>query len=328
MIDLKVSFRQLGALVIFMLAFGCEQKVVLKDYSFTGVNPVAYTDVVFKSARDTAFVSTFDGKIYEIINGETQRRPIAEIDDEIYDMVFEPKDQKMYLATLNSGVVVLGLGSGEILRKLQLKATWGHELIYNGESGLLATNDFSGNSYLWDTRGDFDPVEIPAEYQDMRLRKIDSTGVYFQGQGKIVLWNKDGNGNSHKGVSEGKLRDVDALGNYLFLSGKEFSFLKAGSDSVQFRKKHLDWPVYIADADSMVHVPLSLELLDGKMTDQDIITVGLDKTIRFWDKNSGELNMTHTAHRASISAMAINKDQSQMVSVDLGGNAIFMDING
>ncbi|WP_439488331.1 WD40 repeat domain-containing protein [Algoriphagus sp.] len=326
-IDLRFSFGRLGTLLFLMFAIGCEQKVVLKDYKLTGVNPVAYTDVVYKASRDTVFVSTFTGKIYEIANGETNRCLIAEIDDEIYDMVYLPANKNILLATLNSGVLVLDLQNGEISHRLSLKTTWGHELIYNAEAELLATNDFAGNVYLWNTGCEFVPVSIPAELKGMSLRKImPGAEVYFQGKGKVAVWELEGNVIFCEEVAEGKLWDVDAKGNYLMLGGKEFLYWDTRSDSVEFRKKHPDWPIYITDEDSLVHVPLSLELLDGRITDQSIITVGLDKTLRFWEKTSGELLKTQAKHRYSIAGIDVNKDHSQMVSVDLDGKIEFLDL--
>lgn len=57
-------YRTILLLLISIVFTNCEQKVTVKKHKLTGINPVAYTDVVFKSSRDTVFVSTFDGKIY------------------------------------------------------------------------------------------------------------------------------------------------------------------------------------------------------------------------------------------------------------------------
>lgn len=97
-------------------------------------------------------------------------------------------------------------------------------------------------------------------------------------------------------------------------------------DSVFYQNKHPDWPIYVADKDTTVNVPLNLEIISGIMTADNIYTLGLDKSLRKWEKQSGELIETYSLHRGTPSAMDISKDESQLVTVDLLGKIHFWNL--
>ena len=120
--------------------------------------------------------------------------------------------------------------------------------------------------------------------------------------------------------------DVDEKKNYLLISGKEFGYFHTKTDRVFYKQKHPDWPIYVANKDTTVRVPLSLEIISGMMTTDNIYTCALDKSLRKWDKQSGELIETFALHQGTPSAMDISEDESQLVSVDLMGNIIFQDL--
>ena len=62
------------------------------------------------------------------------------------------------------------------------------------------------------------------------------------------------------------------------------------------------------------------------MTADNIYTLGLDKSLRKWEKQSGELIETYSLHRGTPSAMDISKDESQLVTVDLLGKIHFWNL--
>ncbi len=313
---------------IFLVVYtSCRQQVSVKSGKLTGINPVSYTDVVYKAELDTVLASTFDGKIYEIINGRSGRNQIAAIEDEVYSMVYDFGQDRIIVATLNSGILVLDGETGETLRKIGLKEAWSYDLYYNEQVGILCSYDVKGNSYVWNTKDNFNTLMIPTELKGVLPRFISEDGaVYFDGVSSIYVWKYLMNEVTEIEGVKGKLIDVDHEGNCLLFSNKQFAFYSKETDDFRFQKRHPDWPMYIADRDTTIYIPLSLHLISGVLTEKHIYTCGLDKSIRKWDKLSGELIETFLQHPGTISAVALSEDESQLVSVDLMGEVKFWDL--
>lgn len=322
-----MKFYKITLLFLLSILFAnCEQKITIKKHKLTGINPIAYTDVIFKSSRDTVFVSTFDGKIYEVINKNEKRKQVATIDDEIYSLAYNAEKEEIYAATLYSGVVAINASNGTVIRKLPIKETWAYQICYNEQNGILATFDFKANHYVWDTKNNFSKIETPQELNQMRPKYIADNGdVYFDGQGKIVAWNYKTN-TIKQTKANGKIADVDDKKNILLVKGKEFAFYSSKKDSTYFKKKHPNWPIHLPNKDSIVNVPLNLEIISGLTTKKSIYTYGLDKSVRKWDKSSKSLTKTYSKHKGTPSGMDITQDESQLVTVDLLGKIEFWDI--
>lgn len=322
-----MKFSKIIILLLLPILFtNCEQKITIKKHKLTGINAVAYTDVLFKSNRDTVFVSTFDGKIYEVVNKNKNRKQITHIDDEIYNIAYNAEKDEIYAATLHSGIVVIDASNGTMTRKLPIKETWAYQICYNKQNKILATFDFKGNHYLWDTKNDFSRIESPQELKQMRPKYIADNGdVYFDGQGKMVTWNYKTNA-IKQSKAYGKIVDVDDEKNLLLVGGKEFTLYNQKNDSVYFKKKHPNWPIHLPAKDSIVNVPLNLEIISGLIAKKSIYTYGLDKSVRKWDKLSGNLTKTYTDHKGTPSGMDIAEDESQLVTVDLLGEIEFWNL--
>ena len=313
-------------LFLLMILWGCQQEISVKKNSFTAINPVSYTDVIYKTNRDTVFVSTFDGKIYEVIKRNTKQQT-ASVNDEIYAIAYNAEKANLYAATLNSGIVVINTKDGSIIKRLPLKETWAIKLFFNPVNGILATYDFKGNHYVWNTNEDFKSIKTPDILKQIYPKYIKDNGdIYFEGRGKVLVWNYKTNCIKKKSKISGQLIDVDRNENYLLLSGKQFSFYNPKADSTVFTKKHPNWPIYLANKDSILNVPLNLEITLGLMTTTAIYTSGLDKSLRKWDKSNGELLETYSHYRNTPSAMAIAEDESQLVVVNLGGQVKFQEL--
>ncbi|MEJ4088308.1 hypothetical protein [Galbibacter orientalis] len=320
-------YRITGIVFLLIIVWGCKQEISIKKSGFTAINSLSYTGVVYQTKRDTVFTSTFDGKIYQIINGESQRKQIVAINDEIYDIAFNARENHIYAATLNSGIVIIDIKKGYVIKELPLKETWAKELVYNLHTGILCTYDFKGNHYIWDTRENFKLLSTPEELKKLRPKFINDNGaIYFDGKGAVVVWNYKNNTILDSSKIGGELMDVDENRNYMLLSGKEFSYYNKKMDSLLFKQKHPNWPIYVADKDTTVNVPLSLEIISGLMTTNNIFTLGLDKSFRKWDKHSGELLKTYTLYQNTPTAMDLAEDESQLVIVDLGGAIKFQEL--
>ncbi|WP_118195685.1 WD40 repeat domain-containing protein [Albibacterium indicum] len=313
-------------LSLCVLLTNCKQKVTVKKHKVTSINPIAYTDVIFKAGRDTVFVSTFDGKIYQLVNENNNKKQIAAIGDEIYDLAYHAEKNELYAATLNSGIVIINVLNGAVIDKLPIRETWAYQICFNTQNGILATFDFKGNHYVWDTNNDFRKLDTPDDLKGMSPKYIADNGdIYFDGLGKLISWNYRTNNIKQSQIS-GKIADVDDNRNVLIMGGKEFAFYDTREDSIIYTRSHPNWPIYVPQQDSIVNIPLSLEVLFGLTSNKSIYTLGLDKSIREWNKWSGRLIKTYSKHRGTPSGMDITADESQLVTVDLLGKICFWNL--
>lgn len=97
-------------------------------------------------------------------------------------------------------------------------------------------------------------------------------------------------------------------------------------NSFKWKAEHIDWPMYYAPHDKIYRIPYKFKLTVGRIANGKVITGGLDQSLKLWDINQGKLLSEILGHRATISSLDINKQQNQMVSVDLKGNIIFTDL--
>lgn len=112
-------------LLIIVLS-SCEQKISIKETSLTGINPLSYTDVIYKSERDTVLVSTFDGQIFEIIKVENSitKKSIIDINDEVYGLAYNHSENLIYASTLNNGIVIINEDKAQIEKTLPVDKKW------------------------------------------------------------------------------------------------------------------------------------------------------------------------------------------------------------
>src|SRR5690606_20929971 len=124
----------------------------------------------------------------------------------------------LYAATLNSGIVVVNTKDGSVVKQLPLKNTWAKQLTYNSHNGILATYDFKGYHYVWNTNEDFNAIETPKVLQGTRPRYIRDNGdIFFDGKQGVIVWNYKTKTIIQKNKTSGHLIDVDDQNNYLML---------------------------------------------------------------------------------------------------------------
>jgi len=116
-------------------------------------------------------------------------------------------------------------------------------------------------------------------------------------------------------------------GNALILNHNEFIINLKKDTTKTIKRKHPDWPYYYASQDTIYRIPLKMKLTTAAISKQIIFTGGFDRSIRFWDMQTGNLKGELLKHRATISNLKISRNQTQMVSVDLKGGIQFTDIN-
>ncbi|MBC2838601.1 WD40 repeat domain-containing protein [Robiginitalea sp. SC105] len=314
------------ALLSIILA-GCKQEIEIRESAFTAVNPLSYTDVIFKSERDTVLVATFSGRITERIRGQQKEKLLINLQNEIYSLAYEPQNQLLYASTLQSGIVVIDATKNTVIDRLPVEGSWISNIYLSKNGEVLAGLTAHRQNYIRDLKKD-QPIPVPEKISNYRISGLDEQGaIILKGNGKFVFWDAQTDQFGKELTGSGKLTDVDGSGNMLFLNNKEFQFYNAKADSLSFVKHHPDWPYYYKEQDTLLRIPIQLALTDGKLTDRYIFTAGVDRSIRKWNKMDGQHLGDITEHRATISAMDCSPDKSQLVSVDLKGGILFSEID-
>lgn len=316
------------SIALILVLSGCDRKINIIEGSFTAINPLSYTDVVYTSDRDTVLISTFNGRIAERVNGRSKERLLIRLSDEVYSMVFEPKSHSIYASTLKSGIIKIDADNGQITDTIPLRTSWISDLHISKNGGILVGRSADRKNYLWDLRNKNALIALPESLSVLSAAGIDEAGhVILKGNGKYIFWDPQKKSIEKEITLTEKLACIDELGNMLLFSDKEFHLYNAFADSVSFRNRHSDWPYYLKEQDTIVRIPLQLSLTVGQLTDEYIFTSGVDRSIRKWSKFDGQHLKDIIEHKATISAIACSPDQSQIVSVDLKGGILFSDIN-
>ncbi len=314
--------------VLLLFCFSCNQKNEKDTNKLTAINPLSFTSVVFSSDTDTAFVSTYSGRIAQIIKNDPDEKVIANIDDEIYALVYLKKRKEVIAATLNSGIVVINIKTGKINKSLSLNDSWTINLSVTKDEKYLFTSDLKRRNYIWDIDNNYQVVDLPESLSKKQLKGADDFNkFYFVSAGKAFVWNIRNNTiDSELSIGYNKIVDIDNQGNILLMNHNKALLYNRENDSITFSVNHPSWIFYNTKGEMLGEIPLSLKLTEGKFTEKQIFTGGIDRSIRVWNKESGKLIDSWTEHKATISGLALNNDQSQLVSVDLKGNIRFWDL--
>lgn len=314
-------------IVLSLMLGSCKQEIKVNESSLTAINPLSYTDVIFKSDRDTVFVSTFSGRIAKRINGHNEEKLLIDLGDEIYSLAYDQNRNLIYASTRNSGVVIIEEDKMTVIDHLFIEGSWISDIFLSKDGMLLAGYSANGQNHIWNIKNNT-RVIIPDSLSNYRVAGIDESGnIILKGRGNYVFWNSQMNMVEKKITVSGILKDIDESGNMLLFFDKDFQFYNVNTDSVSFRKHHKDWPYYLKDQDTVVRVPLQLSLTVGRLTNKYLFTAGVDRSIRKWNKIDGQHIEDIIEHKATISAMNCSPDKTQLVSVDLKGGILFSEIN-
>lgn len=310
-----------------MIFCGCKQNIKIHSKSYYAINSLSYTDVIFKSSRDTVLASTFSGRIVERIKGHNKENILININDEIYSLVYDQKKHRIYASTLNSGILVIDANKKMVIDSLNIEGTWISNIYLSKDGELLAGSTANQKNCIWDLNNNTS-FKLPDSLSHYSIAGIDNSGnIIINAKEKFIFWNVWENSNEKENIRNGKLKSIDKSGNMLVFHDKNFQYYKANKDSVSFKRHHQDWPYYWKEKDTLIRIPFQLTLTAGILTEKYIYTAGVDRSIRKWNKQNGQLNEEIIKHRATISAIDLSFDQSQIVSVDLKGGILFHDVN-
>jgi hypothetical protein len=296
---------------------------------FTGINPVSYTDVVYIGEKDTVLVSTYSGRIARIINGQDGETPLAQVGDEIYALAYNPLRQEILASTLLNGILVLDAGNGKLLRKISLDATWANTIGCSDDFRYLYAHDQKGQLHLFDMQKNYTRIKPDSSKPPGRIIQIDAQNrVTSISSKRLTIWEL----RSGKIIQQSKLdlarfADRDARGNILSIDFNKCKKWDADIQASTLELAHPNWPLPNPENETEVfEIPYQMQLNAAKFARNKIYTAGIDRSVRVWDKESGQLLQTLSGHKGSISKLKVSPNQSQVVSVDLKGAIRFWEV--
>lgn len=314
--------------IIFFAIMSCNTQTIFIP-KLTNINPVSYTAVTYAGSKDTAFVATFSGRISKRINGNPKETIVARIMDEIYSLAYNPKRKEIVASTLENGLLIINEKNGKIIKKLSLKTTWSVAVFYSDNLNYLITQDQKGNQYIWDVTKNYQEYTFADGFPKGMIVKIDKQNTAtIINSNSIFYWDMNNDKLQKEiDVKINKFADMDGKGNFLSLNYNECTKYNSNTHKPEFKMKHPNWITHDIENENKVYEdPYSMTLTMAKFANNEIYTASIDRSIRVWNKETGELLKTLTYHKATVNELKVSKDESQIVSVDLKGGIKFWDI--
>lgn len=296
---------------------------------FTGINPVSYTDVLYIGEQDTVLVSTYSGRIARVINGQDGEKILAQTGDEIYALAYNPVRQEILASTLLHGILVLDARNGNPIRNIPLASTWANTIGCSDDFRYLYAYDQKGQLHLFNMQKDYTRHQPDSSVPPGRIIQIDAqnraTSISAK---KLTIWDlRSGQIIQQTSVDIARFADRDTQGNILSIHFNKCKKWDAGSNSSTLELAHPNWPLPNPEKESEVfEIPYQMQLNAAKFARNKIYTAGIDRSIRVWDKESGQLLQTLQGHKGSISKLKVSPNQAQVVSVDLKGVIRFWEV--
>lgn len=315
---------------IFIIVMSCTSNRELFIPKYTAVNPVSYTDVIYMGARDTVLVSTFSGRIAKRIRGIERETVISQIGSEIYSLAYNPDSRMIAASTYEEGILLINERNGKVEKKISLKPTWSNFVLFSDDFKYLTAFDQKGNVYLWDAENDYHEVTLPPDFPKGIIRSINNEQIARIISRKLIsLWDLKSNTLiSSSQVNLQAFADMDKEGHCLSIDFNECYMYDSNSDKILFGVKHPNWPLQNVENDQEVFdIPYQMQLTTAKFAGNKIYTASIDRTVREWDKETGNLLRSITVHKASVNKLRVSKDEKQIVSVDLKGGIHFLEVN-
>ena len=318
----------LSTLILLFAILGCKSQNIFIP-KMTNINPVSYTDVVYTGIKDTVLVSTFSGRISKRINGNPKEIAIAKIEDEIYSLAYHPQRKEIAAATLENGILLINEKNGKIIKKLPLKTTWSIAVFFSDNFNYLVTQDQKKNQYIWDVTKNYQELMLPSDFPKGTIVKIDKQNIaIIVTPSKVIYWNMNNNMVQKEiSVDLNKFTDMDSEGNFLSLNYNECTKYNSNTHQPEFKVKHPNWITHdIYDESKVYEDAYSMNLTTAKFAKNKIFTASIDRSVRVWDKKTGELLKSLTDHKATVNKLKVSKDESQLVSIDLKGGIQFLNL--
>jgi WD40 repeat protein len=69
-----------------------------------------------------------------------------------------------------------------------------------------------------------------------------------------------------------------------------------------------------------------MALTSAKFAKDNIYTSSIDRSIRIWNRKTGQLIDSLTGHKGTVNKIKVSEDENQLVSIDLKGGIKFWDV--
>jgi len=311
--------RLFGAAILFCLV-ACQP---VTPNELVAINQRAFTDVCYAGQRDSVWVSTYDGYILHA-TADSQWSEVAHLNDEIYSLQYIANNGHLLASTFRTGILVINPDNGQVAHRLTL-TKWINELKISADQQYVFGTNVAGDHYLWDASREYAPHLWADTLTGGRLAWIDAQQrVFVDGRGTVRIYQlPTETWLPNYPVDEGSLVTFSSEQIALFIDRDTATVVQ--DDAIAFHLTNPDWPFPLSTGDT-ARIPYQLSILDGLLTSHRVVTVGLDRSVRFWDAASGELIATKVGHSATVHRVVLSPDGTQVATIDLKGNLRFHDL--
>jgi WD40 repeat protein len=316
--------------ISLLLNINClAQKESIYISKFTNINPISYTDVVYTASKDTVLISTYSGRIARIIKNQSKEIVVANIDDEIYSLNYSKQKKQIIASTLSKGILLVNELTGKIVRTIPIPSSWSNSVVCSEDLRYITALDQKGNRYLFDANKNYKNIGNDTLIPSGRIAAIDSNYIAtIVTSKKVTLWSLiERKEIKSWSVELERFGDMDYAGGFLSINFNECTKYDALIKAASVKIMHPNWPLANPDNPAETFdIPLQLQINAAKFVKGFIYTGSIDRSVRVWDKNSGQLITTLYGHKGSITKIKVNTSQTQVVSVDLKGVIKFWEV--
>ena len=310
----------------------------------TAINPKSYTDVVYIRGQDIVVTSTYTGRLSMIVRYSIQEKVIANLGDEIYSLAYNPIKNEIAASTFENGIKIINLKSGKVINTLEVGNYWSNNILYSNNFSHLIAHDVKGNRYIWNVTSNYEKINFPQNMPNGRIFEMtENVIIKIVSPKNIYNWNfKDAKIESDFSIDIKRFGDIDFDGNILSVDFNSCSLYNFKEKKFFFTVKHPNWlrdtrdypnyetikkqyPQDFTDDGYLIMEGYNMQLTMVRFIKDKICTASIDRSIRVWDKSTGDLIETLKGHKATVNRIKVNKSENQLVSIDLKGGIKFWD---
>ncbi|WP_333693648.1 hypothetical protein [Flavobacterium sp.] len=340
---MKKSNEFIFVLIFLSFKMLAQNEGLLID-KMTAINPTSYTDVVYVGSRDTAVISTYSGRLSKIIKNQPGEKIITNLNDEIYSLAYNNKRKEIAASTMEGGIKIINLTSGKIIKTIPLKTTWSNLILYSDDFNYLLAHDVKGNRYIWDVTKNYKTIEFPSKIPNGRIFQMtDESLLKIITNKNLYTWNyNEDKLQKIDSINIKRFGDIDEHGNILSVDFNTCYLFENENKKNKFEVKHPNWLRYYKDFPKyeiykkqnpndftddgyLIMEGYHMQLTMVRFIKDKICTASIDRSIRVWDKSTGNLIDSLTGHKGTVNKIKVNNNNDQLVSVDLKGGIKFWD---
>lgn len=318
-------------LFILFVVFLCQNNYAQDIFvsKLTANNPLSLTDVVYVGKKDSIMVSKYNGQISLVTKNGKSEHKIVNLKDEVYALAYHPFSKEIIASSLENGVFVIDFKTHKIKKNLVVEHNWTNSLIFSSDLKYLLGQDQDKKALVWDVTKNYEKVILDSKFPLGRILDIKDGIATVYDLRKIFTWNlKDNSVIESANVTPSFFSEIDKENNVLSIYLNECYYFDYAKKQTVFTFKHPDYKVYGIENGKRVESieKFSLGISSAKFCKNLIITAGVDRSLRIWDRKSGELLKTFWEHEGKISKIVCSSDQNQAVTIDLRGGIKFWHV--